>query len=967
MGLNIISFNCRSANSNLEIIRLLMNECDILFLQETLLSENNHYILGNLGAGFNYAHTPATRSHDNFCGRSSGGLALLWKKVNNLKFYPIHFTNRIMGLRIDSGTARYLLVNVYAPCDYRKEESLMEYRSVLADLSNILLETDFDQVVLSGDWNADPAKGRFYKELSAFVSTFSLSLVDVGALPADSFSYVSGNGSLGTSWIDHTISSDGFVDKCKILYGYTFEDHIPISFQIFTSVVPDIQVNLIDENSIDESLYFVRWDRATDDDRLNYVLYLDELVEGFQTDALSCNEGYCSLVGHRELISASLQLLKHFVRVAAELALPCVRKDHSCKVVPGWNDYCKDLYREGRRCFMAWCNMGRPRTGMIFDSMKLSRSNFKSALNFCKKNELNIRRKKLIDSFRDKNKSNFWKNVRNLSKKVVSSNIDGLNNNEDITKMFTEKYHKILDDPMCNLVEDNPDGGQDVDHDGLFHVFFRDYTIDNSIDKLNPGIDWEFFHANHLKWSGPKFRSLLGKLFKCMLIHSYVPDEMLVGAINPRLKNGKIIRTDSDNFRPVMNSSMFLKVFEHCIKPDTVKYLNINGLQFGFTPGSGPLDAVSFVKETILKYKFDNSNVFCAALDLSRAFDRVNITKLLKKIYDTKIPGSIKKILKYILEHTYVKVLYGDCTGDIFLAKNGLRQGGILSTVLFNFYINEVIESVTEMDVGCKLEFDSANIIGYADDLILLAPTARALQQMLHIIGPILNNLAMKVNVEKSSWMLFRPNAKINICGTRLELMGMQLPRVSVMKYLGIFLREDFLLTDDIDRVLKSFLCQFNSMLGKFSFMKKEVLYFLFKTYCTSFYGMETWIERRIKNAHIRQLAVSYHKAVKRISGLKSWDGNHVACEMVEVNLLQHLLMKRMVRHFFGLISSNFVTMRRLRNFFLWKSHTKRVIEEKFREDYELMNFASNDVDALMARVDFVQRTEPRSNYVYSA
>ena len=61
----------------------------------------------------------------------------------------------------------------------------------------------------------------------------------------------------------------------------------------------------------------------------------------------------------------------------------------------------------------------------------------------------------------------------------------------------------------------------------------------------------------------------------------------------------------------------------------------------------------------------------------------------------------------YILEHTYVKVVYGDCSGDIFLAKNGLRQGGILSTVLFNFYINEVIESVAELEVGYPINMDT--------------------------------------------------------------------------------------------------------------------------------------------------------------------------------------------------------------------------------------------------------------------
>ena len=37
----------------------------------------------------------------------------------------------------------------------------------------------------------------------------------------------------------------------------------------------------------------------------------------------------------------------------------------------------------------------------------------------------------------------------------------------------------------------------------------------------------------------------------------------------------------------------------------------------------------------------------------------------------------------------------------------------------------------------------------------------------------------------------------------------------------------------------------------------------------------------------------------------------------------------------------------------------------RFEQLYQVNDFMNNDVDALLARIDFVQRTEPRSNYVY--
>ena len=59
MSLKIVSYNCQSVNTNFDIIKLLSQDCDILLLQETLLTENNKNLLGGLNQNFNYAYTPS--------------------------------------------------------------------------------------------------------------------------------------------------------------------------------------------------------------------------------------------------------------------------------------------------------------------------------------------------------------------------------------------------------------------------------------------------------------------------------------------------------------------------------------------------------------------------------------------------------------------------------------------------------------------------------------------------------------------------------------------------------------------------------------------------------------------------------------------------------------------------------------------------------------------------------------------
>ena len=57
-----------------------------------------------------------------------------------------------------------------------------------------------------------------------------------------------------------------------------------------------------------------------------------------------------------------------------------------------------------------------------------------------------------------------------------------------------------------------------------------------------------------------------------------------------------------------------------------------------------------------------------------------------------------------------------------------VRQGGVLSSVLFSFYINDVIDSIRTIGLGCQLEFYPINIVAYVDDFLPLSPSVKGLQ-----------------------------------------------------------------------------------------------------------------------------------------------------------------------------------------------------------------------------------------------
>ena len=139
------------------------------------------------------------------------------------------------------------------------------------------------------------------------------------------------------------------------------------------------------------------------------------------------------------------------------------------------------------------------------------------------------------------------------------------------------------------------------------------------------------------------------------------------------------------------------------------------------------------VKSVIEYFNEYGSSVYLSALDITKAFDRLNNCAVLLKMKQIGVPVGIIIVFWYWFQHSYAVVIWCGAISSHFDVKSGIRLGGVSSCWIFTMVFDGLITKFEKSGYGCHFQSLFAGCILFAGDVMLLSASLCKLECMLNM------------------------------------------------------------------------------------------------------------------------------------------------------------------------------------------------------------------------------------------
>ena len=289
----------------------------------------------------------------------------------------------------------------------------------------------------------------------------------------------------------------------------------------------------------------------------------------------------------------------------------------------------------------------------------------------------------------------------------------------------------------------------------------------------SPGCD--NIHAEMLKADINTATKLFTDLFHSIWDSETIPDDWNKGMIVKLPKKGDL--RNCNNWRGITLLSVPGKIFCRILlnRIDDAINTKLRQEQAGFIKGKGCIDQIFALRNIIEQCLEWNAPLWINFIDFRKAFDSVHRSSLWKILRSYGLPQKIVDLIKLFYEKFECNIILDNTLSESFPVKSGVRQGCILSPILFVIVIDWIMRSTTaDRPRGIQWTmFRHLEDLDFADDIALLSSTKQHSQEKSQLLNTYAKQTGLNINRKKTQVMCINAanTTPVTIEGEPLELV----------------------------------------------------------------------------------------------------------------------------------------------------------------------------------------------------
>lgn len=361
--------------------------------------------------------------------------------------------------------------------------------------------------------------------------------------------------------------------------------------------------------------------------------------------------------------------------------------------------------------------------------------------------------------------------------------VDGklLTNPNEVVKRWKEHFEQLLNrpEPPSQLLDDEPIFGPEME---VPEPTIEEVTVAIKFLKNNKSPGSDNIPSEIWKHGGEALHHRMHNLIRTIWQKERIPKDWKDSTIIPIHKKGD--KMACRNYRGISLLPSAYKIYTRVLYWRLKEHSEdiIGEYQCGFRPGRSTIDQIFTIRRMMEGHWEFNKSMTSIFIDFKQAYDSIHRPSMWHVMKEFGIPQKIIHLVKACYSDITSSVRCGGRSGESFVINSGLKQGCILSPVLFNLMLEKIMRNITHSPIGITINNERINALAYADDIAVLAEDVQGAEALTASIDEHSRRYGMEISAQKTKIMTLSRNE----CTYEASCInGMQIDKVAKFKYLG--------------------------------------------------------------------------------------------------------------------------------------------------------------------------------------